>query len=109
MFTSSERLANLLKINVIKEVGKLVKKSEMVIQRLEHFLKKVETGDMRVEELVKIQMNASEVGKVRKSVRFVKRSTQNLSRMRCWQELERRIISSSALTISLERSCIGRL
>ena len=69
-------------------------------------------GDMKVEELVKkIQMNDPKVGKVAKSIGedLVKRSTRNQIRMRCWQELVRRINSSSALMTSLERSCFGRL
>ena len=54
VFTSSERLANQLKISEIGEVGTLVKKTE--------------TGDTKVEELAKkIQMSDPKVGK---SVRF---------------------------------------
>ena len=86
---SSERLANLLKINEIGEAGRLVTKTEMdspesgkLAKKNEvggpqagMMMKKVETG-MKVGELVtKIQMNEPKDGKVWRSVHLVKRRT----------------------------------
>ena len=57
-FTSCERLANQMKIKEVREVGKLVKRTEMGDPKAEIMLKKIETGDMKVGALVKkIQVN----------------------------------------------------
>ena len=62
-------------------------------------IKKIETGDVEVGELVKkIQMSESKVGKDWRSAGSVKRHTRNLSRMRCWQRLGRKMHLSSAAT-----------
>ena len=52
VFTSCERLANQLKTNEIGEVGTWVKKIEMGGPKARKQMKKVETGDMKVGELV---------------------------------------------------------
>ena len=91
VFTSSERLANHMKINENGEsenvkktemgdpkvgtnggvVGKLVRKIEIGGPQAGKLMKKVETGDMKVGELTtKIQMNDRKVGKVWRSARF---------------------------------------
>ena len=49
VFTSSERLANHLKINEIGEVGKLLKRIETGGPQARKIIKKVETGDKKVE------------------------------------------------------------
>ena len=48
VFTSSERLANQLKVNEIGEVGKLVKNIETRAPQARKIMKKVETGDRKV-------------------------------------------------------------
>ena len=48
VFTSTERLANQLKINEIGEVGKLVKKTEMDAPRIGKLVKTNEMGDPTV-------------------------------------------------------------
>ena len=87
---SSERLANLLKINEIGEAGRLVTKIEMdspesgkLAKKYEMggpqagmMMKKVETGGMKVGELVKkIQMDEPKDGKVWRLAHLVKRRT----------------------------------
>ena len=96
--------------------GKLMKKSEMgdpkvgrigVVGKL---VRKIEMGGPQEGKVMKkIQMNEPKVGTVGDREALVKRSTRNLSRVRCWQELARSINSSSVLTTSLERSCFGML
>ena len=70
VFTSSER-PNHLKINEIGEVGKLVKKTEIGgWSTSRKMMKKVETGGVKVGELVKhFQMNEPQGGKLGRSVR----------------------------------------
>ena len=48
VFTSSERLANQLKINEIREVGELVPKTEMNAPKIEKLVKKSEMDDPKV-------------------------------------------------------------
>ena len=70
-------------------------------------LKKVETGGMKVGELVrKIQTNGSKVGKVGRSARCDQEECMKIEQDAM---LARRTSSSSAMTTSLERSCLGRL
>ena len=97
VLTTSERLANQLKINEIGEVGKLVTKIELDAPKSGKLLKKNEMGDptvgkigevgklvkknemggMKVGELVKkIQMNDPKVGKVGTSVIFGHQETK---------------------------------
>ena len=52
VFTSSERLVNYLKIDEIGEIGKLVKKIEMSGPQAGKRMKEVETGGMKVGQLV---------------------------------------------------------
>ena len=64
VFTSSERLANQLKINEITEVGEQVMKTETNAPKIGKLVRKNEMGDPRVGELVKKnQMDVPRVGK----------------------------------------------
>ena len=79
VFTSSERLANQLKINEIGDVGKLVKKIKMGAPKIGKLANK---NDMKVEALVKkIQMNDSKVGKVRENGKIKSRGAYVVKRL----------------------------
>ena len=81
-----------------------------MVQKRKMMMKKIEAGDMKDGELVnKIQMNESKVGEVARSARCGQEECRNQSRMRCRQSLVRKMSSSSALTTSLERSCLDSL
>ena len=53
VFTSSERLANHLKINEIRQVGKLFNKIEMGAPKIEKLVKRIEMGDPKAGKWMK--------------------------------------------------------
>ena len=55
MFTSSERLANQLKINEIREVGELVTKTETNAPKIGKSVKKIEMDDPKVRNLERLE------------------------------------------------------
>ena len=51
-FTSSERLANKMKIKEIGEVGKMVKRTEMDAPRIENLVQKIVMSDLKAENML---------------------------------------------------------
>ena len=84
------------KVGNIGVAGQMVRKIEMSGSQAEKLVKKIETGDMKVGEMVEKMDESGD-------------QQELVNRMRCWQRLVRKVNSSSVLTTSLERSCLGRL